>query len=53
MITYPAPNIAAPMLSTPQPHPRSATTLFSISSNVLWIVYSMHAKNNKKQIEQH
>lgn len=38
VFTYPAPNIALPMLSIPQPHPKSAIVLFSISSKVLWIV---------------
>lgn len=36
--SHPASSIAAPMLRTPQPHPRSATSLPSMSSNVLWIV---------------
>lgn len=38
ILSHPASSIAAPMLRTPQPHPRSATTFPSMSSNVLWIV---------------
>lgn len=38
MLSHPASSIAAPMLRTPQPHPRSATTFPSMSPNVLWIV---------------
>lgn len=36
--SHPASSIAAPILRTPQPHPRSATSLPPMSSNVLWIV---------------
>lgn len=37
-MSHPASSIAAPMLRTPQPHPRSATSLPSMSSKVFWIV---------------
>lgn len=39
--SHPASKTAAPTLSTPHPHPRSATSLFSMPSNVLWIAYSI------------
>lgn len=46
--SHPASSITAPMLRTPQPHPRSATSLPSMSSNVVWIVYSMQAVEVKR-----